>query len=537
MKGELIMTKNLRSILSALVAFVMVMTVGSFSSLAAETTYSIKINDSSTNHTYKAYQIFKGTYSNDKLSNIVWGNGVTPTSDSVDAETVAAYLMNNPEYPDKTSSKTYWGDKLCDYLVATAKLSADSNGDLLLSNPSILNSENGYTVTGLTAGYYLIVDEDTRTDNTTVSDEGVVYSSYMVAVVKNVEILPKKDVPTVTKKVQEYNDSELDTLEAPKNPTDWQDTADYDIGDDVPFQLKGTLPTDFGKYTTYAYEFHDLQSPGLTFKPGTVEVVADGKVVNTKSYDVKEVNSTDCTFEVVFENLKSIVDENDNPITLTASSEIIVNYKSTLNSSAKIGAEGNPNEVYLQFSNNPYTAGKGKTPKDVVKVFTFELVVNKTQSNPNFGVDGDNNQYIPLTGAGFALYKWDADRTGTPYAENADVEWALVNELLSTEDNPISTFTFSGLDDGKYMIVETQTPGGYNSIAPIVFFVDATIDDTAQTLEKLEITDGSNILSRYSDATDNGEKYVVTLANGQISTDILNKAGSTLPETGGMATS
>ena len=38
-----------------------------------------------------------------------------------------------------------------------------------------------------------------------------------------------------------------------------------------------------------------------------------------------------------------------------------------LNENAAIGAEGNPNEVYLEFSNDPYGTGTGETEKDKVK--------------------------------------------------------------------------------------------------------------------------------------------------------------------------
>ena len=39
------------------------------------------------------------------------------------------------------------------------------------------------------------------------------------------------DVPTVVKKVQENSDRV------------WQDAADYNIGDTIPYKLTGTLPT------------------------------------------------------------------------------------------------------------------------------------------------------------------------------------------------------------------------------------------------------------------------------------------------------
>ena len=63
---------------------------------------------------------------------------------------------------------------------------------------------------------------------------------------------------------------------------------------------------------------------------------------------------------------------------------------------AVIGSAGNPNEMYLEYSNNPNAGGEGdtdKTPKDKVIVFTYKVVANKTDGN------------TALTGAAFELFK------------------------------------------------------------------------------------------------------------------------------------
>ena len=73
-----------------------------------------------------------------------------------------------------------------------------------------------------------------------------------------------------------------------------------------------------------------------------------------------------------------------------------MDYKSTLNSNAVLGEEGNVNKAKLEYSNNPNDSqgGKGSTPWDNVIVFTYKVVINK--------VDGDNNN-APLSGAEFTL--------------------------------------------------------------------------------------------------------------------------------------
>ena len=69
-----------------------------------------------------------------------------------------------------------------------------------------------------------------------------------------------------------------------------------------------------------------------------------------------------------------------------------------MNKDAEIGLPGNPNKVYLEFSNNPNSGGEGdtgKTPEDKVIVFTYELDVTKVD-----GEDADTK----LKDAEFKLY-------------------------------------------------------------------------------------------------------------------------------------
>ena len=68
--------KHLKKLAGVLLALAMVFTLA-LPAFAAETTYSITINNSAEGHTYEAYQIFTGDLSGTTLSNIVWGSGVS----------------------------------------------------------------------------------------------------------------------------------------------------------------------------------------------------------------------------------------------------------------------------------------------------------------------------------------------------------------------------------------------------------------------------------------------------------------------------
>ena len=94
-------------------------------------------------------------------------------------------------------------------------------------------------------GYYLIKDKDG-----TVSGLDA-YTLYLVQVVgEDVTITPKSEVPSFEKKIKDTNDTTGDT-------SGWQDSADYDIGDQIPFQLKGTVASNYDDYKTYYFAFHD----------------------------------------------------------------------------------------------------------------------------------------------------------------------------------------------------------------------------------------------------------------------------------------
>lgn len=92
-------------------------------------------------------------------------------------------------------------------------------------------------------GYYLIKD------NGPVNDTEA-YSLYIVQVVGPTTISPKTGTTTSQKKVKDTNDSVADST------TGWQDSADYDIDDAVPFQLKATIAQDYNNYKIYKLTFH-----------------------------------------------------------------------------------------------------------------------------------------------------------------------------------------------------------------------------------------------------------------------------------------
>ena len=496
--------KHIKKLASLLLALVMVLSLAT-TAFAAET-YSITINNSAEGHTYEAYQIFTGDLAEKDgakiLSNIVWGSGIS--------EAGRTALQNKYDTAETKSAAGVAAALTNDNAVQFAK---DAAGYLTTTKVDSTYSETNknYTISGLAAGYYLVKDKDGS-----LTGDSDSYTEYIIQVVGNVTATPKSDVPEVQKKVKDINDS-TDTTK-----TDWQDSADYDIGDSLPFQLKATLANNVSSYTTYKVVFHDTLSKGLTYN-NDAKVYIDG--TETNGFTVTATVNADgiTTLTVSCDDVKALDAGN--------SSVITVEYTAKLNENAVLGSTGNPNEVYLEYSNNPNKSEEGNnetgnTPKDTVIVFTYKTIINKVTKNPDYDskVEG-SKEYIPLTGAEFTLEKkvLKTPANGENGTE-AEYEWKTITVVKNEEG---TTFTFSGLDDGQYKLTETKTPAGYNTIAPIEFTVTAEHD---------VLSDNPALTSLSGNATNGELTFTSNTTEGSLSADVVNNAGSTLPETGGIGT-
>lgn len=568
-------------------------------------TITIENNDAAETHEYSAYQVLKGIYSPENvLTDVEWGDGVNGDAllqdlvnhvpafaDCTDAISVAKVLESFAD--DSTELREFAA--YVDKNLTTP--SAVGTGDA--ENPAVLD------VVG--DGYYYVKD----TTNELTSDT---YSDYMLFVEGDVTVEAKDTTGVESyKKVKDINDSNLEG-------SDWQDSADYDIGDDVPFQLTGKVAADLDKYEVYKLTFHDVQSDGLTFKPETVRVFVDGVEI-FEGFDVVTENlDDDCTFEVQFPNVKALEGA-------VGGSVITVEYFSTLNENAVIGVPGwpdntnygNPNDMRMEYSNNPTASAEGEenetgfTPWDEVVVYTYEVEIEKVDENGE-----------PLPGANFELYKWylnedvdPADFTPEMVGDPQYGEWRLVpggademtgptgdGEIIKINGKMVTrvtgpdgkdyyklrdnagtgasseidiylpaekvdmfasmlpagipyyelkdgqmvapdgnfsytmytierastglptTFSWVGVDDGWYQLVETETPENYNSIDPIIFEIIAEHSEDSEHPELLSCVgyvDGEPFFTHINDNL------------GILHGEIENHSGAHLPSTGGWA--
>ena len=500
--------KTLKKLFALVATVATCLSLGATSVLAegdstTTTTGSITINNAT--GVYAAYQVFSGTYnsSTGTLGNITWGKDVTAFDFEIEK--------------DGTKTTTRDAAKIAEYLATQENDStvAQEFADAAESHRNgtevsgTATAENGVAkITGLNYGYYLVKNtavsdgKDSKGEQTSTAEA---YTKFILKVVGDATATNKASVPSMTKKVKDTNDSTGVT-------SDWQDSADYDIGDAVPFQLTGTVASNYADYKTYYFAFHDVEEKGLTFDASSVKVKVDGTEI-TSGYTVNTSATDECTFEVVFSNLKDIE-------SVHAGSVITVDYNSTLNESANIGSQGNVNKAKLEFSNNPNEEqsgetkpGTGETPWDNVIVFTYQTVVNKV-----------DQAGAALAGAEFTLEKYDA----------ATQTW--VASKTATLNEAGTSFTFKGLDDGQYRLTESKTPAGYNTCAPIEFTVTAEHTIEWDGTDRTGTETKPAVLTSLKATGLSTDEISGDLTDGSITTNVVNKKGSVLPSTGGIGT-
>lgn len=512
--------------------------------------YSITIQNDKAGHTYEAYQIFAGDVSNDEqqegnaegpiLSNITWGNGVNEEALLIALKAADAQKYGRCETAADVAEALGAEGATAEDAAAFSEIAAQHLTDTVAGTATAPAGGN-YVISNLAGGYYLVKDQDGSLEG-----DADAATEYIVQVLGNVSMEPKdSDIPTVEKKVSEEDYHQDDGY-----GTTYNDVADWDIGDSVPFKLIGSIP-DMSAYDTYEYSFTDTLSNGLTLQEGTINVyIAVEKNDEVRDYtpltegehytlNTDNVANGGGSFTITFDDLKTApyIDQGNR-------NYVIVTYDATLNANAEIGLDGNPNRVYLEFSNDPNGDGTGRTTEDRVIVFTYELDGTK--------VDGENPD-TKLEGAEFVLFngghtrvahiengklvEWvelPAGYTSNNYEEIPYAEW----EEFNADTNVIMTsaaegvFGVSGLDDGTYYLVEIKAPAGYN-------LLDAgkKIEIAATTVNGQEWNGQAGAaLTALTISVDDGAAENGNTETGTVALTVNNNQGSTLPETGGIGT-
>lgn len=504
----------------------------SFSASAAgnNTITITAVDGAAITHNYEAYQVFKGQYAAGSLGNIDWGTGVDGTAILNELKSAAAPLnvFNDAKDAKDVAEKLAAGvTKADDDTLAVAFAAVVGKHLTTVKSGTYANGE----ITGLDDGYYLVQDASDSPSGTGATNSGAKTRFILkVAGDENATVTAKSSAPSVVKKVKENTDvSDYVYTDATgqKTDADYNDVADYNIGDAVPFKLYGTMPSTIEDYSKYKYVFHDTLSKQFDAPAaGNVSVKIDGTDAVGANVNV---DSTTNTITVTFDDIKA---EN----TITKSSVVTVEYNAVLNSNAVIGLNGQENEVYLTYSNNPNWTGEGtpedsgKTPEDKVIVFTYELDVTKYLGDEKTTANATEG-----TKAGFKL----GNANGTKWAtvdENLRITGWVDDVAAATEVTTDATgiFKFVGLDDGTYTLRETTTPTGYNTMADLNLTIDATTSNVQDWNFGAENA-AKSALSAIK-LTMNNKETTGDVTEGKVEGSIINQKGSSLPSTGGIGT-
>lgn len=560
---------------------------------------TITVNQPEEGHNFVAYQILDGTVTEDtghtnvRLSNVEWGSNVNG-----DALLTALRSSTTPVYA-ATSSNGTKSNTTVGAVFADAKSAADfaavfdwASDNSALANevakiinarPDVLKGDGvtaqrndtsrTYTLTIDDPGYYFIRDGEGEDANVFVQ----IFND-------DKEVAPKSATPGLEKKVQENTSYQQNGGYG----TGYNDTADYSIGDMVPFKLIGTIPDTSAYSNGYQYTISDTLSTSLDL-PSTSDV----KVYLTTGKD-SDLSSASTTYSTGMAALDVTSSFLVTPATSTAGVKtltirpniggnndaagandltkvpnvdkfkyVVVTYSAKLNSSAVLGQQaiagnlgesgsrGNVNKARLYYSNNPSFPDadhQGETPEDYVIVFTYGTDVTKVSAsdtstklqNVTFklvkgtysAAEGATNNYAQVE---------DGKLTGWTTSANA------ANTTLTTDAN--GNIKVDGLDAGTYNLVEINNPNsGYNTPSePWVITITANTSNgqggegAVTELVSLSgtVTNGSftnNVAFHNQDKGLVAGTVSGVPTTGVVSATITNTQGFQLPQTGGTGT-
>lgn len=481
------------------------------------------------------YQIFKAKVHDDKngkvTSDVEWADTITnSTTKNEIIEAIRKDASNGDKLPPTPSAQDI-ADWLGTYVSESEKGAGVivKNGDLLNTiAATVKNNEQpsgeafdaGGSFKAESTGYYLFLTDDSSIGSKDeYSNKNQTGTSPIFAVVggTGVTVTEKTGIPTVTKKVKDD-----------KPNSEWADKADSQVGQDVQYQLTGTVASNIATFGTYYYQFHDTLSAGLTANTESVEVRiytdnndSTGTLIDKAAnhYEVGCDPQTDgkSLLTVTFGDLKTA------GVVLTPDSKVVVTYTAQLNSEkAVVGSIGNDNEVKLIYSNNPMSEGKGESVPDTVRDYTYALKIIKQDAAP---------EATKLDGVKFTIRATDPDDAGSmnKYVNSNGVLVDKSYEFTTANGGEIYV---KGLDAGTYTVheVEDSNPG-YNTLDDFTFTIKPeglNKDEGVALDEKTAV----NTLKVTVEKPDSATMVTPSVDDGTVTLTVKNKKGSNLPLTG-----
>ncbi|MGN1267089.1 MAG: SpaH/EbpB family LPXTG-anchored major pilin [Dorea sp.] len=360
-------------------------------------------------------------------------------------------------------------------------------GDVTLESASITAESETVTFDPILVGNYLILIENGRRVYRPLT-ANVLHEWNEETEVWKVEpavVDAKASEPTITKTV-----------------TEGLEKDHAGIGDTVSFELSAVIPDYPENATAKQFVVSDKLPESLTLDHSSIKVYgvnagADPVLLRdaytkTTTRPAGEKGETATTFSLNFVYSK-----------IAQYTSVKITYDAMLNENAVIGTEGNVNNAYLDYNNNPYVENSWKSNEDSATVYTYGMQVLK--------VDEDTSE--ALSGAIFYLLK--GEEKVKFISEDGIYRVARADEggMSSLTVDEHGSLVIHGLDAGTYELVENYAPSGYVKLQKPIKIVIADEDFDG----KVEA---------------DGEE----MDDGILPVTVKNSKGFTLPVTGGAGT-
>ena len=431
------------------------------------------------------------------------------------------------------------------------------------------------TVKGLKPGIYRFTEIGyaTGSENKFIINNGAKYvfevtanKDGTVTVSKPLDAENNADYEAKNSQVTVYNyapDVDKDVKDRVKG--EYQQGADYAVGDTIEYKVKVVIPANIGKLKNF---FLTDTPTNLTDKTDSIKFYSDANcttaitstdiLIGTDGIAAYETDGFKITFDTTKLNDK-----------LYAGKTIYIKYNAELKKEAAVTTtEGNHNTIDLTYSKKTSTDNTGTETKtdwnkieDTAVVYTFQIDITKT--------DGSKNA---LNGVEFDLYDEVAKGTADTLTEEQAKALGFTNTSVAYKkvDHGVTAgsgeLTFKGLSNSstnvaggtnRYWLVETKTVNGYNLLAKPVEaklsiaymtkwteknkyengkFVKHERTETKETFDPDEVKNGLDKAAVMNDGIQKGTTAKDGTTIGSLRTEIINKKGFQLPVTGGFGT-
>ena len=430
------------------------------------------------------------------------------------------------------------------------------------------------TVKGLKPGIYRFTEIGyaTGSENKFIINNGAKYvfevtanKDGTVTVSKPLDAENNADYEAKNSQVTVYNyapDVDKDVKDRVKG--EYQQGADYAVGDTIEYKVKVVIPANIGKLKNF---FLTDTPTNLTDKTDSIKFYSDANyttaitstdiLIGTDGIAAYETDGFKITFDTTKLNDK-----------LYAGKTIYIKYNAELKKEAAVTTtEGNHNTIDLTYSKKTSTDNTGTETKtdwnkieDTAVVYTFQIDITKT--------DGSKNA---LNGVEFDLYDEVAKGTADTLTEEQAKALGFTNTSVAYKkvDHGVTAgsgeLTFKGLSNSstnvaggtnRYWLVETKTVNGYNLLAKPVEaklsiaymtkwteknkyengkFVKHERTEVKEMFDPDEVKNGRDEAAVMNSGKQKGtDKDGTTI--GSLRTEIINKKGFQLPVTGGFGT-